>query len=175
MKADGAQALEWLALARQLLAELSAHRKPRNAGVHSAALDLVPELAYVAMLVGMSRPERTEAGFDAACALHTAAVELSRLIAAGPAADPGDLAHVGWLLGRAHVRAQVCISTSRGKGRPPGSGDPARPFIEDELRKVPRPSDAQIAALLRKLDPEHPPDVSYIGKLRRAMDADGAK
>lgn len=59
-------------------------------------------------------------------------------------------------------------------GRRPGTGKKvSRPHIEELLRLQPRPSDVEIAGQLQDKYPEL--DVSWVGKVRRALDKDGAK
>ena len=170
---DAAQGLRWLADARQLVDALSALRNEHGQDARSAALDLVPALASAVDLAEMAGPDRSDAGFFAACAVHSAAVELTRVIEAGAAADLWSLGQAGWLIGRAHGLAQAKVSRVRQLGREPGTGDVTRPHIEKRLRQQPRPSDAEIVQQLQHIDPEL--TSSWVGKVRRAMDRDGAK
>jgi hypothetical protein len=171
---DAAQAVRWLADARCLLDQLSALPHVRGQAVRSAALDMVPALAQAIELTALAGPATGAAGFSAAAAVHAAAAALVRVVERGSAAEPGDLAHAGWLVGRAHVRAEVKATESPPKrGRPPGSGDVSKPHIEKLLLQQPRPTDSEVVALLYWLDPA--PDVSYVGKVRRALDKHGRK
>ncbi len=171
---DAAQGLRWLADARQLVNALSALRHERGQDARTAALELVPALALAVDLAEQAGPDRSEAGFLAAAAAHAAAVELTRVSEAGAGADVWSVGHAGWLIGRAHGLAQAKVSKARSQvGRQPGSGDVTRPHIEKRLRLQPRPSDAEIARQLQHIDPEL--TISWVGKVRRAMDKDGAK
>ncbi len=173
---DSAQGLRWLAEARQLAACLAVLRHRGGQDMRSAALDMVGPLEAALLLAELAGPDRSEAGFLAACAAHSAAVELARLVEAGSAADPGGLGHVGWLIGRAHGLASAKVVTSRGKvGRPHGSGkDPWAPHIEKALRADPTLSTREVLDLLQRLG-DTPPDASYINKVRKRLFPAGKK
>jgi hypothetical protein len=122
---DAGAALGWLAAARKTLQELEAVPVAAGSRKLEAALDLLPSLRRAVMLTEEAGPGSSVAGFEAASACWSAAQELAGVVKAGEAADLGELAHAGWLIGRAHAIAQHKVSMVRDhKGRPL-TNDPA--------------------------------------------------
>lgn len=167
MTTDAAHAGQWLAEARRLLQTLRALRHVQGQGVRGAALDLVPELASCIDLACLAGPAKSDAGFEAACAVHSAAVALAEVAAQGADAEAGDLARAAWLLGRAHVRAQVKVSKARTQNGPPKRPDSVASQIEKLAEARPDMSPVDIVQALNAVERAHDPE--YVRKvLRRA-------